>query len=44
VEDATRAVEKALEREGEEIEVKSVEQRLKRRRTELQEKRQLENI
>jgi hypothetical protein len=42
VEDATRAVEKALERE--EVEIKSVEQRLERRYIELREKRQLENI
>jgi hypothetical protein len=42
VEDATRAVEEALERE--EVEVESVAQRLKRRRAELREKRQLESI
>jgi hypothetical protein len=35
VEDATRAVEEALEREDEEIEVESVAQRLERRRAEL---------
>jgi hypothetical protein len=44
MEDATRAVEEALERKGEEIEVESVEQRLERRRAELREKRQLESI
>jgi hypothetical protein len=42
VEDATRAVEEALERE--EIKIKNVEQRLKRRCAELREKRQLESI
>jgi hypothetical protein len=42
VEDATRAVKEALERE--EIKVKSVEQRLERRRAELRKKRQLESI
>jgi hypothetical protein len=42
VEDAMRAVEKALKRE--EVKVKSVAQRLKRRRAELREKRQLESI
>jgi hypothetical protein len=44
VKDATRAVEEALEREGEEIKIKSIAQRLKRRRAELREKRQLESI
>jgi cell shape-determining protein MreC len=42
VEDVTRVVEKALERE--EVEVKNVEQRLKYRRAELREKRQLKSI